>query len=530
MIVPAKRTTRACCGLRARLGLLAAVMGISGCAAVGPEYRQPESPLAPDWYDAEVDGLTLTVEQQVRWWELLNDPALNRLIAAARADNNTLEAAGLRVLEARAQAGIAQGSRFPQTQVVAGSAAAVSASENAANTAAGDLEFEQFDLGVAVAWELDFWGRYRRAIDAAEASFQASIASYDQAMVLLAAQVASTYIAIRTLEEQLEITRQNIAVQERSYEIVDVQFKNGNTSELDVLQARSLLLSTQASVPALESQLKQAKNALSILLGKVPASVDESLSGPAGIPVPPDALPVGVPADLLRQRPDIRQSEALAMAANAGVGLATADLYPSFSLSGTVGLVAAGSTNTTRTGDDGFGELFSADSLTYSAGPGFVWPFLNYGRIKNNIRVQDTRLQQALVGYRETVIRAAAEVEDAFAALDGTRRQDVILAETVRVAERANEVALVRFREGFADYQRVLDAQQLLFAQQSRYVSNRGNIANSFVQLYLALGGGWQTRFDEVLLRDRTRQDLVERTDWGTTIETTEAEAGSSPQ
>jgi outer membrane protein TolC len=221
----------------------------------------------------------------------------------------------------------------------------------------------------------------------------------------------------------------------------------------------------------------------------------------------------------------VRQAEYLAMAQNANVGLATANLYPSFSIAGTLGLVAAGDTNTTRSGEDGIGQLINADSLTYSVGAGFVWPFLNYGRIKNNSRVQDARLQQALTTYRETVIQAAREVEDAVVTLDGARKQDVILQKTVAVATRANEVALLRFGEGFADYQRVLDAQQALFAQQGRFVGNRSNIVNAFITLYVALGGGWKSRYETALISRETQEAMNERTDWGDLINTSDAES-----
>lgn len=512
------------------LRLLPLVLLLFGaaCTTVGPDYVQPESPLAPDWYQAEIEGFTTTAEQQGIWWQKLDDPDLDRLIALAHKANNTLELAGLQVLEARAQLGIAIGAQYPQTQVAAGGVSALSASENAANTVAGDLEFTQFDIGATASWEIDFWGRFRRGIEAADAVFLSSVAAYDEAMLLVTAQVAATYVAIRTIEEQIRITNDNIATQQRSYDIVRVSFENGNTSELDVLQARALLLSTQAVIPALEADLGQAKHALSTLLGRPPVPMDDVLGGESAIPALPETLAIGVPADLLRQRPDVRQAEYIAMAQNASVGLAEVDLYPSFSISGSLGLVAAGNTNTTRTGNDGIGELFSADSLTYSVGGGFAWPFLNYGRIKNNVRVQDARLQQALTAYRETVIQAARDVEDAVVILDGARKRDVILTEAVTVAKRATDVALLRFNEGFADYQRVLDAQQALFATQGQYVGTKSDVINGFIALYVALGGGWQARSDKDLVPEETKKTMSERTDWGGLIDTTDSESSAA--
>ena len=206
------------------------------------------------------------------------------------------------------------------------------------------------------------------------------------------------------------------------------------------------------------------------------------------------------------------------MAQNAQVGVAKAGLYPSFSISGSLGLAAAGNTDTTGTMENGFGELFRSESLAYAAGPSFVWPFLNYGRIKNNIRVQDARLQQALVQYRESVIQAAREVEDAMVAFVGRQQQDAILLETVESARRSSELAMIRYKEGFADYQRVLDAQQALFGQQQRYVQNKGFAIQSLIAVYTALGGGWQTH-NATFVDEATRSEMKQRTDWGDLLE-----------
>lgn len=502
---------------RASLAVTGVVL--SACTMVGPEYVRPDSPLGPDWYEADRARYDTKAEQQVLWWQSLGDPVLNELIDIAHRQNNSLKIAGLRVLESRAQLGIAIGNQYPQSQAVAGDATALQASKNAANTAAGDLEFTQFSIGVGASWELDFWGKFQRGIEAADAAYLASVAGYDQVMILVTAQVCGTYLAIRTLEERLRITKENIALQQRSFDIVNVQFENGSTSELDVLQARTLLMSTRATVPELETQLHQAMNSLSILLGRPPSDLSDLLKSSSTIPPVPSRVAVGLPADLLRRRPDVRQAEYFAMAQNAQVGLAKANLFPSFSLSGSVGLAAAGNTDTTRTGKSGFGQLFDTDSVTYSAGPSFVWPFLNYDRIKNSVRVQDARLQQSLIAYRDTVLKAAQEVEDALVALDGSIRQEAMLAETVASAKRSTEVAQLRFNEGLADYQRVLSAQQGLFSQQSRYVSNRSAIVGNFISLYLALGGGWENRADADMIDEQTREALMERTDWGDLIE-----------
>lgn len=503
----------------------AGVLLLGACTSVGPDYERPDSPLGPDWYQAETTAFSTSPQEVAEWWQLFGDPELDSIVRLAQEANNSLEIAGLRVFQARAQLGLATGLQYPQTQVAGGGVTTVGASENAANTAAGDLHYLQYDLGVTASWEIDFWGRYRRGIEAADAAYLASLAAYEQATILVAAQVVSTYVAIRSIEEQIRITNSNITIQQRSYDIVDVQYRNGATSEIDVLQARTLLLSTQATLPALEADLAQARHALSALLGRAPGSTATLLSAQGTIPDVPEQLVIGMPADLLRQRPDVRQAEFAAMAANASVGLATADLYPSFTLSGTLGLISADHTNTTRTGETGIDELFSGDSLTFSAGPAFVWPFFNYGRIKNNIRVQDALLQQALTGYRETVIQAARDVEDAIAGLNGARAQHEILEQAVDVARRSSDVAMLRFTEGFADYQRVLDAQTALFRQQGRLVAARGQTAAAVVSLYLALGGGWQTSATRQLVPAGTLDEMRERTDWDDLLDETVRDA-----
>jgi NodT family efflux transporter outer membrane factor (OMF) lipoprotein len=504
-------------------------MIVAGCTTVGPDYVEPEAPLDELWRDEYREEFDFSSQQQVEWWRVLNDPVLDELIRRAQENNNNLKIAGLRVLESRALLGIAIGNQYPQGQVVFGDATALQSSESNANTASGaDLGFAQYNLGVSATWELDFWGRFRRGIEAADASLLASIASYDDLLVLLTAQVADAYAVYRTTEEQLRIARDNVTAQERSYQITEVISRNGAGNELDVQRALTLLLATQATIPNLEITLRQSENALAGLLGLPPTDLSDLLGSEGSLPDVPAELHVGVPADMLRQRPDIRQAELLAMAQNARVGVATADLYPSFSLNGTLGLAAAGGTDTTRTGDSGFGELFRSESVTYAAGASFVWPFLNYGRIENNIRVEDARLQQALIQYRETVIQAAREVENAMAAFAGTREQDEILQQTVQSALRSTDLSLLRFREGFADYQRVIDAQSAQITQQSRYVANRGNVIRNLISLYRAMGGGWESGVTTPFIDEATRDEMRERTDWGELLDLTRSNISTS--
>jgi len=487
--------------------ILCIALTLASCTKVGPDFVKPETPLPTQWSEQGVAGVQPSPMTQDQWWQTFHDPVLNTLIAKARKQNNTLEIAGLRILEARATLGIAEGNLYPQSQFVSGKAQYTNQPGNLPSQWTSGL-------GLAATWEADFWGRFRRSIEAADASFQASVAARDQLLVLLTAQVADTYMLLRRNETLLHIANKNVALQQHSYGIAKNLFRNGQTSELDVQQALTLLLATRASIPGYENAIRQAKHALSTLLGQPPGAMETLLREKYPIPALPESVNISIPADVLRQRPDVRQAEFTAMAQNARVGVATADLYPSFSLSGSIGLAAAG------TGNAAFSNLFTGSAFTLSAGPSFVWPFLNYNRIRNYIRVQDARLQQALIQYRETVIQAAREVEDAISAYNAAQQQTSILQQTVASAERSNTLAVFRYKEGFSDYQRVLDAQRQLFSQQINLVNSQSLAARSLINLYKALGGGWQQ--DPVpLISPQTRRTMSQRTDWGQLLQET---------
>jgi len=489
---------------------------LAGCTMVGPDFVQPEAPVPDQWQAADGAALGREPAEQIRWWEAFGDPVLGDLIEAAYQNNYDLKIAGLRVLEARAQLGIAVGNLYPQIQQASGDATYTSASKSAANTAAGDLRFWEYNVGATVSWELDFWGKFRRAIESADANLLASVAGYDNALVLLVAQVADTYVAIRTAEAQLKVARDNLAIQQRAVQITEARFRGGDVGELDVLQARTQLLGTQATIPPLETGLQQAKNALSTLLGRPPGDIEEILgTQPGVIPAAPQAIAAGAPTDLLRRRPDVRQAELAAATQSAAVGVAEADLYPSFGLSGFLGVVAADGTNTTRTGNSGIGQLFRADSLVLVGGPYFSWNVLNYGRIRNNVRVKDAQLQQLLENYQSTVLNAVKEVEDGMVAFLRSREQERILAETETTARRSLTIANIGYREGISDFQRVLDAQSSLLRVQQQFVTARSTTVSSAVGIYRALGGGWEIRSGRGFVDEATRDTMQQRVDWG---------------
>ena len=489
--------------------VLAVALSSAACTVIGPTYEQPGSLVESAWTGPMDEGLQPGDADLQHWWKVFNDPVMDQLVDLAREQNLLLEIAALRVLESRAQLAVVTGLKYPQVQVVGGDANYVSPAQSDVLDLLDVNNFWQFSVGASASWELDFWGKYRNAETAANALYLASEAAYDQALSILTAQTINTYIIVRETEEQLRISHDNVKLQQESYNIAEVLFRNGQNSELDMQQAETLLLSTQATIPALEASLRQSRNTLDELLGRPPGFSTALLSQGNGIPALPADIQVGFPADMLRQRPDVREAEFLAMAQNAQVGLAEVDLYPSFSLTGGIGLSAGGP------GDSDFGDLFSSNALGYSVGANFIWPFLNYDRIKNNVRVEDARLQQALLNYQNVAIAAAREAENAMAGYIGARKQSAILSQAVEAALRSNQLSTLRYREGFSDYQRVLDAQQNLFAQQQRNVSIEAAAARNLVSLNQALGAGWQERGASPQLHDETIETMRQRTDWG---------------
>lgn len=502
--------------------LVPAAILAAGCA-VGPEFERPDVDLGEGWRDAASEFIEPIPASLAGWWQVFEDPLLNELVDEAHRQNLEAEIAGLRILEARAALGIALGSRWPQEQVLQGAVTRNGLSENSPNFLPfADDTFWTANVGFDVTWELDFWGRYRRGIEASEFDLATSIAAYDATLVTVTAETARAYLTIRFLQELLGVTLENVQLQQRSLEIAEVLARNERTTELDVQQARTLLESTRAQVPQIEARLTQARNALAFLLGLRPGELDARL-GEGILPALPDSVAVGVPAELLRRRPDVRIAEFRAAAQAARVGIAETDKLPRLGLAGSVGLLSSDALG--RDLDD----IFSSDSLQYSAGPIFTWPILNYGRISNSVRVQDARLQQLLVNYRNTVLGAAREVEDAIAVYLREREALGAYARSAAAAKRSVDLALLQYRESIADYQRVLDTQRVLNAQQQLYVASKGNLATSLVVLYKALGGGWETRTSEPVIDRTTIEEMKDRTNWGGLLEPDGAPARSGP-
>lgn len=495
------------------VSLLSMVLLLDGCA-VGPDFVKPEAEIQENWSEKDDSRVATQADVASQWWRAFSDPTLDQLIKLAYQQNLPLQITGLRILEARARLGIAIGQQFPQQQEVFGSATKEGVSENAPNSSFRDRNYWDYQVGFDAVWELDFWGKFRRDVQAAHASLIASEADYDDALVSLTAEVARTYTVIRTLEVRIELTRKNAELQEEGLKIAESRFRNGVVTELDVAQSRTLLESTRASIPQLQSGLRQAQNALSTLLGQPPGAIQTVLNEKKGIPTAPAEVAVSMPAELLRRRPDIRSAELAAAAQCARIGIAKADLYPRFSLFGEIGLQSS-SQGGVQSNHAHMDNIFDSGSFFYSFGPSVQWPFFNYGRIENNVRVQDARFQQLLVNYKNTVLKAAQESEDALIGFLKSQESTTYTQNSVQAAQRSVEIALVQYREGAVDYQRVLDTQRALLQEEIRLTETRSSIATNLIALYKALGGGWELRQGQPIIAESTLTEMQKRTNWG---------------
>jgi NodT family efflux transporter outer membrane factor (OMF) lipoprotein len=483
-----------------------------GCIKVGPNFVRPKVEVAPNWMEAGDKRVKSEPADYRNWWHAFDDQVLDRLIDRAYRENLSLRIAGVRVLEARAQLATVTGEIFPQTQQAFGFLQYNRTSERAplANLEPRSLlEFRQSEVGLLASWELDFWGKFRRAIESADASLLATVANYDNVLVSLTAEVASNYIQIRTLEKRLRIARENVETQKESLKIAEVRFQHGIARELDVEQAKTLLNDTVASIPSLKTQLQQAKNALSVLLGMPPGDLADLMEGAAEIPASPPQVVVGIPANLLRRRPDIRSAEQQAAAQCTQIGIAKSDLYPAFSLNGTFGFLSSDA------GKFSLSDIFQWKSRTMQAGPTVQWNILNYGRITNNVRVQDARFQELLIAYQNTVLEAQQEVGDNLTAFLRAQERAESLAQSAASAKKSLDVAILLYRAGLADFTTVLIAQQALLNEQDKLAITLGNISSSLVGVYRALGGGWEIREGRALLPRDVEEEMAKRTNWG---------------
>ncbi|MEM7147538.1 MAG: efflux transporter outer membrane subunit [Verrucomicrobiota bacterium] len=490
---------------------------------VGPNFKNPDVSLQANWRQHQPSGKsTAASSPEVAWWKTFNDPTLDKLIAKAYADNLSLQAAGTRILQARAALNQSIGKLFPQDQALAGGVDYFHI-KNPSGTIDG-LPLREFLPGLgsdfasanylfSASWEIDFWGKYRRGIESSQASFYSSIAAYDDSLVTLLADVANAYINIRTLEQRLAVNRENVASQEETLNIAEVRFEAGETSDLDVEQAKTNLAETQSAVPGLKSSLRQAKNGLAILLGLTPDEIDPYLGDSRGIPRPPSTLATGIPHDLLRRRPDVREAGLNAAAQSANIGVAKANLYPSFSLKGAFGF------SSSDIGNSSLDNVFNWNNRIARANASFLFPIFNYGRLVNEVRIQDAAFQGAVLDYQNTVLTAQQEVENGLTSFRFGKETATLLSNATESSNKSTELAVVQYKAGAASYTTVLTAQQAALRIDDNLANAQGNTALAAVAVYRALGGGWQIREGQPVLSESVRKQMAERTNWGDLLE-----------
>ncbi len=458
-----------------QLLLTASILFLTGCAAVGPNYQAPRPDMPPDWHTGD-PALLPEAKMIQNWWALFNDPMLTGFIEEASRSNLDLMLAVARVEEAWARLGIATGGRFPSVDA-SGTVTRVRTSEYSTGIGASNTIHA---TGIAASWEIDLFGRIRRTVEAATAKYQAGEEDHTDVMITLYSRVARTYLDVRTYQARLTAADANIKSQKKVLALTKSRFRHGLATDLDVAQAERILASSEAEVPPLRIELSRAINTMAVLLGRQPGALHKQLAEPRPVPLPPARATVGVPTDLLRQRPDIRRAERLLAAQTARIGVAKADLYPSFSLTGSFGFEAVDAA-----------DLFNAGSRVFSFGPSLRWNIFSGGSIRSKVKAQDAVTEQALLIYERTVLNALNEVENALKAYLEDRVRLSALQRSVSASRRSVKLATNLYKQGLVDFQNVLDAQRDQFTFENRLAAARGNSAANFVRLYTALGGGW---------------------------------------
>jgi outer membrane protein TolC len=507
---------------RTCVGLLLS-FALPACTVLGPDYEASVVPQLPSaWSENEMFEES---EKLGRWWETFKDPVLTTLIERGAQQNLSIEAAGLRIVQARAALGISDALIFPQQQQINGNLGPVYRDQNG---------YKSFGSSFDVTWEMDVWGKYARGIESAEASLYASIASFHDVVVSVSAEIARNYINYRTAQERKNLSRRNIAIQKRVMDMTQVRFDAGNVSELDVQQAKTQLYATQSALPGLSIAQFQARNALAVLLGTLPQQI-EILLGPELLPEPEvsevgdrfdrqsgepvtvdtyssDSVIPSAPqltalpnSALVLRRPDLQVAELRMRAQSARIGLAETELYPQFFLFGSLGVSQTVGNN----------QSFSfSDSVTAAIGPGISWNIFQYDRIKNKIRIEDARFQESLTVYNQSVLQAVAEVTNAIDTYRQTVEKSQYDFKGVRASIRAFSISATQYNNGLVTYQRLLSTVEKMTLREDAYAQTRGNMAQQMVALYKALGGGWQG-LDRPPVQPTTVEQMKARTDWG---------------
>lgn len=456
---------------------------------VGPNYRKPVAAVEDQWIDAYDEHVLQELPRNNDWWTVYDDPVMTDLVNTAFRQNLPLQEAGLRVLASRAELGIAIGSLFPQQQQAYGELNHIQISKTALESrpllaTRVPRSFDRWSIGFDAAWELDVWGRFRRQIEASDASLQASVEEYDDILVSLIAETASAYVEMRTAQEQLRLARANVEAQKGTLDIAKSRYDTGEADELDVYQAQTNVSNTEALIPEYEELVRVAQIRLCVLMGMPPRDLSPEL-GEGTIPTAPKTVALGIPADLLRRRPDVRRAEREVAAQSEQIGIAASELLPQFAIKGSIGYDAPH-----------FRDMFRTSSNSGLIAPGFEWDVLNYGRLKNNVLLQDARFQERAVHYQQIVLKANADVERAVVAFLQGQRKVEALQVAVAANKEALQIATDQYTSGETNYNQIFTLQAFLVQEENALASARGGVARALIAIYKALGGGWQIRLE----------------------------------
>lgn len=461
---------------------------MAGCMA-GPDFHKPEPAVSKTWHGADAPAaspVSVAVSGKTgaaRWWESFDDPVLTSLVERALDANLDVRIAKSRVRQARAARGAAAAGLWPEVDASAGYSYnrgnAVTAGTN--NVWVASQPGNLYEAGLDASWELDFFGGVRRSVEAADADVQAADEDRRDVLVTMLGEIGTTYVNLRCFQERIEIARANLESQKRTVEIIRKKHNTGLVSALDLANAGAQATSTESQIPALESSARAAIYSLSVLLAREPAALVREMIAEAPIPPVPPEVPVGLPSDLLRRRPDIRRAEASIHAATARVGVATADLFPKFSLTGTSGFLSIDI--------DTFTDWKNA---YWSVGPSVTWPIFDAGRIRCNIEVRNAQEEQALLAYEKTVLTALREAETAMFAYAREQERRKNLIEETEQDRKAFELAKALYAAGKVDFLNVLTAERALYTSRDALSQSVRDLSTDLVSLYKALGGGWE--------------------------------------
>jgi NodT family efflux transporter outer membrane factor (OMF) lipoprotein len=512
----------------ARMAFVFLAAGLAPGCTVGPDWKQQSMWSPSSWFTAGHTAapaaptpISTPVPEPIdpNWWNVFNDPELTSLEKRVAAANLNVRLATIRLLESRSQRQITGADQFPTLQAdgsytrqrvsqkgvlslfgsgasSAGSFASTGSSANGlagrsggipTSAAGGSTSIPPFNLwqyGFDASWELDLWGRVRREVEGADASVEASADARRNSLLSVVAEVARDYVQLRGIQTQLAITTDNIRTDKESLELTQARFRGGLTTELDVANAAAQLRTTEAQVPQLEQQQAQSINALSFLLGEAPGALEAELIKPGAVPPVPPRVPVGVPSELARRRPDILQAEAQLHSATADIGVAVADFYPKVTLDGSIGIQALK-----------FKDLGNWAGRQYGFGPSISLPIFEGGRLRATLELRKVEQQEAAINYQQTVLQAWHDVDNALTAYGAEQRRHDALLEAVNQNRKALDLSRQRYTQGVADFLNVLDAERALLSAQLQLADSSTTVSSNMVQLYKALGGGWEQSF-----------------------------------